>query len=84
MILTHDIIYSIPPYISYSYHCCGQISDRNNLREEFILDHSFIGLGPWFFGPMCLGRTNCMAVEIHDRGHSSLLGGQKTKERGGD
>jgi hypothetical protein len=34
-------------YISYFCHCCDQITDRNNSREElFILIHDFRRISP--------------------------------------
>jgi hypothetical protein len=61
--------------ISYFYHQCDKIPDRNNLREErFVVAHGFRGFSPWLLGLMCQEHMSenvhhlIMETEKGDRG----------------
>jgi hypothetical protein len=71
--------------VSQSFHCCDQIPDKNNLREEeFILcmvsEGSDLVLGSVHSGPIV--RQNIMGVGARSRGYTSWLTGRREGKEG--
>jgi hypothetical protein len=55
--------------VKSAFQYCNKITEKINLKEEFILRHSFRGFAPWSLGPLnlCLRQGRMIWHSAHSR-----------------